>query len=66
MEEVYKRGFTIEENGIGEIMAREAEALTSKISKTNLPDEKTLDTRIVFEWSSSEAEFTLEFINPHI
>ena len=58
------KGFTIEENGIGEIMAREAEALTSKISKTNLPDEKTLDTRIVFEWSSSEAEFTLEFINP--
>jgi len=60
----FNKGFTIEENGIGEIMAREAEALTSKISKTNLPDEKTLDTRIVFEWSSSEAEFTLEFINP--
>ena len=60
----FNKGFTIEENGIGEIMAREAEALTSKISKTKLPDEKTLDTRIVFEWSSSEAEFTLEFINP--
>lgn len=60
----FNKGFTIEENGIGEIMAREAEALTSKISKTNLPDQKTLDTRIVFEWSSSEAEFTLEFINP--
>ena len=60
----FNKGFTIEENGIGEIMAREAEALTSKISKTNLPDEKTLDTRIVFEWSSSEAEFILEFINP--
>ena len=60
----FNKGFTIEENGIGEIIAREAEALTSKISKTNLPDEKTLDTRIVFEWSSSEAEFTLEFINP--
>lgn len=60
----FNKGFKIEENGIGEIMAREAEALTSKISKTNLPDEKTLDTRIVFEWSSSEAEFTLEFINP--
>ena len=60
----FNKGFTIEENGIGEIMAREAEALTSKISKTNLPDEKTLNTRIVFEWSSSEAEFTLEFINP--
>ena len=60
----FNKGFTIEENGIGEIMAREAEALTSKISKTNLPDEKTLDIRIVFEWSSSEAEFTLEFINP--
>jgi tetratricopeptide (TPR) repeat protein len=60
----FNKGFTIEENGIGEIMAREAEALTSKISKTNLPDEKTLDTRIVFEWSSTEAEFTLEFINP--
>ena len=60
----FNKGFTIEENEIGEIMAREAEALTSKISKTNLPDEKTLDTRIVFEWSSSEAEFTLEFINP--
>ena len=60
----FNKGFTIEENGIGEIMTREAEALTSKISKTNLPDEKTLDTRIVFEWSSSEAEFTLEFINP--
>ena len=60
----FNKGFTIEDNGIGEIMAREAEALTSKISKTNLPDEKTLNTRIVFEWSSSEAEFTLEFINP--
>ena len=60
----FNKGFTIEKNGIGDIMTREAEALTSKISKTNLPDEKTLDTRIVFEWSSSEAEFTLEFINP--
>ena len=60
----FNEGFTIEKNGIGDIMTREAEALTSKISKTNLPDEKTLDTRIVFEWSSSEAEFTLEFINP--
>ena len=60
----FNEGFTIEKNGIGNIMTREAEALTSKISKTNLPDEKTLDTRIVFEWSSSEAEFTLEFINP--
>lgn len=60
----FNEGFTIEKNGIGDIMTREAEALTSKISKTNLSDEKTLDTRIVFEWSSSEAEFTLEFINP--
>jgi len=60
----FNKGLTIEKNGIGDIMTREAEALTSKISKTNLPDEKTLDTRIVFEWSSSEAEFTLEFINP--
>ena len=60
----FNEGFTIEKNGIGDIMTREAEALTSKISKTNLPDEKTLDTRIVFEWSSSEAEFILEFINP--
>jgi tetratricopeptide (TPR) repeat protein len=60
----FNEGFTIEENGIGGIMTREAEALTSKISMTNLPDEKTLDIRIVFEWSSSEAEFTLEFINP--
>ena len=60
----FNEGFTIEKNGIGDIMTREAEALTSKISKTNLPNEKTLDTRIVFEWSSSEAEFTLEFINP--
>ena len=60
----FNKGLTIEKNGIGDIMAREAEALTSKISKTNLPDEKTLDTRIVFEWSSSEAEFILEFINP--
>ena len=60
----FNKGLTIEKNGIGDIMTREAEALTSKISKTNLSDEKTLDTRIVFEWSSSEAEFTLEFINP--
>jgi len=60
----FNKGLTIEKNGIGDIMTREAEALTSKISKTNLPDEKTLDTRIVFEWSSSEAEFILEFINP--
>ena len=45
-------------------MIHEAEALTSKISKKNLPNEKTYDIRIVFEWSSSEAEFTLEFINP--
>ena len=60
----FNKGLTIEKNGIGDIMTREAEALISKISKTNLPDEKTLDTRIVFEWSSSEAEFTLEFINP--
>ena len=60
----FKKGFTLEENGIGEIMIHEAEALTSKISKKNLPNEKTYDIRIVFEWSSSEAEFTLEFINP--
>ena len=60
----FKKGFTLEENGIGEIMIHEAEALTSKISNKNLPNEKTYDIRIVFEWSSSEAEFTLEFINP--
>ncbi len=60
----FKKGFTIEENAIGEILSHEAEALTSKLSKTNLPDEKTYDIRIVFEWSTSEAEFTLEFINP--
>ena len=60
----FKKGYTLKENGIGEIMIHEAEALTSKISKTNLPDEKTYDIRIVFEWSTSEAEFTLEFINP--
>jgi tetratricopeptide (TPR) repeat protein len=60
----FKKGYTLEENGIGRIMIHEAEALTSKISKKNLPNEKTYDIRIVFEWSSSEAEFTLEFINP--
>lgn len=60
----FKKGYTLKENGIGEIMIHEADALTSKISKTNLPDEKTYDIRIVFEWSTSEAEFTLEFINP--
>ena len=60
----FKKGFTLEENGIGEIMIHEAEALTSKISKKNLPVEKTYDIRIVFEWSTSEAEFTVEFINP--
>ena len=60
----FKKGYTLEENGIGKIMIHEAEALTSKISKKNLPNEKTYDIRIVFEWSSSEAEFTLEFINP--
>ena len=60
----FKKGYTLKENGIGKIMIHEAEALTSKISKINLPNEKTYDIRIVFEWSSSEAEFTLEFINP--
>jgi len=60
----FKKGYTLKENGIGEIMIHEAEALTSKISKINLPNEQTYDIRIVFEWSSSEAEFTLEFINP--
>ena len=73
MNYLYK-GNKLEENGIGEIMYREMEALYTqkkeaakiresfKLKEENI--DRTVDVRMVFEWNTSEAEFVLEFVNP--
>ncbi len=69
------KGYTLEENAIGEIMYREMEALyllKGKIAKIkdrfmrkeNASNNISSDIRLVFEWNTSEAEFALEFVNP--
>ncbi len=68
------KGNQLEENGIGEIMYREMEAIYTQkkkmakirenfVLKNKLSDIPS-DVRLVFEWNTSEAEFALEFVNP--
>ncbi|QTD37601.1 carboxypeptidase-like regulatory domain-containing protein [Polaribacter batillariae] len=71
-----KKGFKIEDNDIGEIMASEIISNYTKGKKSNLhyPRIKInnadkiseADVRLVFEWNTSEAEFILEFVNPYL
>ncbi len=68
-----QKGYTLENNPIGQIMASEMTALymlkkeEAKIKDRMAVDTTeniTNDTRIVVEWNTSEAEFILEFVNP--
>ncbi len=67
------RGNKLGEKGIGLIMYNEMESLYAQKKDVNsiretlvLKDPKNIkkDIRIIFEWSASEAEFALEFVNP--
>jgi len=67
------RGHNLKQEGIGQIIFNEMESLFTQnknahnINETFIPnDPKDIrkDIRIVFEWNASEAEFTLEFVNP--
>jgi len=52
----FYRGNSLENEGIGQIIYSEMEALfVPNITK---------DVRMVFEWNTSEAEFDIEFVNP--
>ena len=69
------KGFEIEENDIGEIIASEIIAsynmdpepkgVHQKIKINNPKKNIESDVRLVFEWNTSEAEFILEFVNPN-
>ena len=68
-----KKGFSLEENPIGEMMTSEMKALyllrketasiNDKLAFKNLDVDDTSDVRIVFEWNTSDAEFSFEFVN---
>ena len=70
-----KKGFLIEENGIGEIFNTEMKAIyVQRKEKDNIKEKLDLsnnntlienDIRMVFEWNTSEAEFIFEFVNPN-
>ena len=70
-----KKGFEIEENGIGEIFNTEMKAIYVQRkqkddirTKFAFKDNDSLiknDVRMVFEWNTSEAEFIFEFVNPN-
>jgi tetratricopeptide (TPR) repeat protein len=70
-----KKGFKIEENGIGEIFNTEMKAIyVQRKEKDNIKEKLNLinndtlienDIRMVFEWNTSEAEFIFEFVNPN-
>ncbi len=68
-----QKGFSLEQNAIGEVMASEMTALyMSKRKEAKIKEKMAVDTtvnitndvRIVIEWNTSEAEFVLEFANP--
>jgi uncharacterized protein YfaP (DUF2135 family) len=68
-----KKGFSLEKNAIGDMMISEMKALyllrkeaaniNDKLAFTNLDVDDTSDVRIVFEWNTSDAEFSFEFVN---
>lgn len=68
------KGFKIEDNDIGEIMASEIIAANNldkddknqKIKVENPNKNIESDVRLVLEWNTSEAEFILEFVNPNL
>jgi tetratricopeptide (TPR) repeat protein len=68
------KGFKIEDNDIGEIMASEIIAANNldkddknqKIKVENPNKNIESDIRLVLEWNTSEAEFILEFVNPNL
>ena len=70
------KGFKIEENDIGEIIAseiissynldKEPKGVLQKIKINNPKKNIESDVRLVFEWNTSEAEFIIEFINPNL
>jgi len=70
-----KKGFEIEENGIGEIFNTEMKAIyVQRKQKDNIREKFAFknndslirnDVRMVFEWNTSEAEFIFEFVNPN-
>lgn len=70
------QGNNISDNAIGELIFNEMEWLyynrnnQSDINMSFYPKNESIvefrdDTRIVFEWNTSEAEFELEFVNPN-
>jgi hypothetical protein len=70
------KGFEIEENDIGEIIAseiissynldKEPKGVLQKIKINNPKKNIESDVRLVFEWNTSEAEFIIEFVNPNL
>ncbi|WP_288956355.1 tetratricopeptide repeat protein [uncultured Polaribacter sp.] len=68
-----EKGYTIEENDIGEIIEsemiktyinRKKDSTFKEIFKSNdFTKIMKSDVRLVFEWNTSEAEFILEFVN---
>lgn len=69
----FYRGNNIENEGIGQIIYSEMEALFVQHKKqANIKElflvrdsaNITKDVRMVFEWNTSEAEFDIEFVNP--
>ena len=68
------KGFKIDDNDIGEVMASEiisAYNLDKTTSHRKIKIEYSKkntesDVRVVFEWNTAEAEFILEFVNPDL
>ncbi|WP_456462904.1 carboxypeptidase-like regulatory domain-containing protein [Lutibacter sp.] len=69
----FYRGNNLENEGIGQIIYSEMEALFVQHKKqANIKElflvrdsaNVTKDVRMVFEWNTSEAEFDIEFVNP--
>lgn len=68
-----KQGHVLESNPIGYTMAFEMKALLNlrgkeakikdRLNFTNLDVDKTSDVRMVFEWNTTDAEFSFEFVN---
>jgi len=69
------KGYLLGKNNIGDIIAFEMKMLSQlKKEKSNIVDkldftglgiDKSYDVRVVFEWNTTDAEFSLEFVNPN-
>lgn len=69
------KGGLIGKNNIGEIIAFEMKALSQlkkeksniidKLDFTDLGIDTHYDVRLVFEWNTTDAEFSFEFVNPN-